>query len=89
MGYTINVKKVGEYIEYLKKYKKSLENNLASLEKDLKKAHNHWDDNNYTVTIEAKDKFAKEQKKLIESIDKSIKKLTQMYQEYDKYLRRK
>lgn len=89
MDYRISVGEVGKYIEYLKKYKKSLEQNLVDLERNLRDAHNHWDDNNYVLTIEAKDKVAKEEKKLIESIDRSIKKLTQMYQEYDKYLRRK
>ena len=89
MAYKIDVGEVGKYIEYLKKFKKKLEKDLVDFEKDLKNAHNYWDDNNYTLTIEAKDKVAKEQKKLIESIDKSIKKLTQMHEEYYKYLRRK
>ncbi len=89
MAYKIAVGEVEKYISYLKKHKKNLEQNLVELERDLKKAHNDWDDNNYILTIEAKNKVAKEQKKLIESIDKSIKKLKQMHHEYDKYLRRK
>lgn len=89
MAYKIEVDSVGQYIEYLKKFKKDLERNLADFDKDLKQAHEHWDDNNYTLTIEAKEKVSLEQKKLIESIDKSLKKLKQMHEEYSKYLRRR
>jgi hypothetical protein len=49
----------------------------------------HWDDNNYILTVEAKEKVAAEQKKLIAQIDRSLKKLQQMHEEYAKYLRRK
>ena len=66
MNYKIEVQEVGKYIEYLKKFKKDLERDLVQFDKDLKDAHNHWDDNNYTLTIEAKEKVATEQKKLIE-----------------------
>ena len=89
MAYKIEVDDVGRYIEYLKKFKKELEKSLADFDKDLKNAHQHWDDNNYTLTIEAKDKVAVEQKKLIEAINKSLKKLMQMHEEYEKYLRRR
>lgn len=87
MAYKIDVDQVGKYIEYLKKFKKELEKNLAEFDKDLKQAHNFWDDNNYTLTIEAKDKVSKEQRKLIESVDKAIKKLRMMHEEYEKYLK--
>ena len=89
MAYKIEVDDVGRYIEYLKKFKKELEKSQADFDKDLKNAHQHWDDNNYTLTIEAKDKVAVEQKKLIEAINKSLKKLMQMHEEYEKYLRRR
>ncbi len=89
MSYKIEVDEVGKYIEYLKKFKKDLERELVQFDKDLKEAHNHWDDNNYTLTIEAKEKVSVEQKKLIEAVDKSLKKLKQMHEEYSKYLRRK
>ena len=88
MAYKIEVTEVGKYIEYLKKFKKDLERNLVQFDKDLKDAHNHWDDNNYTLTIEAKEKVAIEQKKLIEAVEKSLKKLKQMHEEYSKYLKR-
>lgn len=89
MAYKIEVDDVGRYIEYLKKFKKELEKSQADFDKDLKNAHQHWDDNNYVLTIEAKDKVAIEQKKLIEAINKSLKKLMQMHEEYEKYLRRR
>ena len=88
MAYKIEVTEVGKYIEYLKKFKKDLERDLVQFDKDLKDAHNHWDDNNYTLTIEAKEKVATEQKKLIEAVEKSLKKLKQMHEEYSKYLKR-
>lgn len=88
MAYKIEVQEVGKYIEYLKKFKKDLERDLVQFDKDLKDAHNHWDDNNYTLTIEAKEKVATEQKKLIEAVEKSLKKLKQMHEEYSKYLKR-
>lgn len=88
MNYKIEVQEVGKYIEYLKKFKKDLERDLVQFDKDLKDAHNHWDDNNYTLTIEAKEKVATEQKKLIEAVEKSLKKLKQMHEEYSKYLKR-
>ncbi len=88
-AYKIEVNSVGNYIEYLKKFKKDLERNLVDFDKDLKQAHNYWDDHNYNLTIEAKEKVSVEQKKLIDSIEKSIKKLKIMHEEYDKYLRRK
>ncbi len=88
MNYKIEVQEVGKYIEYLKKFKKDLERDLVQFDKDLKDAHNHWDDNNYTLTIEAKEKVATEQKKLIEAVEKSLKKLKQMHEEYQKYLKR-
>lgn len=89
MAYKINIDRVGEYIEYLKKFKKNLEKNLTDFETNLKNAHKYWDDNNYTLTICAKENVSIEQKKLIEAIEKSLKKLQQMYEEYLKYLRRK
>ena len=88
MNYKIEVQEVGKYIEYLKKFKKDLERGLVQFDKDLKDAHNHWDDNNYNLTIEAKEKVATEQKKLIEAVEKSLKKLKQMHEEYSKYLKR-
>ena len=88
MAYKIDVDAVGKYIEYLKKFKKELEKNLADFDRELKEAHKHWDDNNYTLTMEAKEKVAIEQRKLIGEVDKSIKKLKQMHEEYSKYLRR-
>ena len=63
--------------------------NLEDFNNEIKKAHNFWDDENYELTIEAKEKVAKEQLRLIESIDKSIKKLTMMRDEYEKYLNRR
>ena len=89
MAYKIEVDSVGAYIEYLKKFKKELERNLVDFDRELKQAHEHWDDNNYALTIEAKEQVSREQKKLIESVDKSLKKLKQMHEEYEKYLRRK
>lgn len=89
MAYKIEVDEVGKYIEYLKKFKKNLEKELVEFDKDLKEAHKSWDDNNYELTIEAKEKVSKEQLKLIEAVDKSLKKLKQMHEEYAKYLRRK
>ena len=88
MAYKIEVEEVGKYIEYLKKFKKSLERDLVDFDRALKDAHEHWDDNNYILTIEAKDKVSLEQKKLIEAIEKSLKKLKQMHEEYEKYLKR-
>jgi len=88
MAYKIEVDEVGKYIEYLKKFKKDLERDLVDFDRALKEAHNHWDDNNYTLTIEAKDKVSLEQKKLIEAVDKSLKKLKIMHEEYEKYLKR-
>lgn len=88
MAYKIEVDEVGKYIEYLRKFKKDLERNLVDFDKDLKEAHNHWDDNNYTLTVEAKDKVSLEQKKLIEAVERSLKKLKQMHEEYEKYLKR-
>lgn len=89
MAYKIDVKAVADYIDYLKKFKKNLVNNLSDFDRDIKRAHSFWDDNNYVLTIEAKDKVSKEQQRLIESIDKSIKKLSIMRDEYEKYLRRR
>lgn len=89
MPYQIDLRKVEEYILFLKKFKKKLEDDLSNFEKDLKKAHDHWDDERYTLTVEAKNKIATEQKKLIESTSKSIKNLTAMREQYMKYLRRK
>lgn len=89
MPYKIDVDEVGKYIEHLKKVKKKLESDLADFDKYMKDVHNYWDDNNYTLTIQAKEKVAVEQKKLIDAIDKSLKKLRQMHEEYERYLRRK
>ena len=89
MAYKIEVDEVGKYIEYLKKFKKDLERELVEFDRAFKEAHNHWDDNNYELTIEAKEKVSIEQKKLIEAVDKSLKKLKQMHEEYSKYLRRR
>lgn len=89
MAYKIDVDKVGEYIEYLRKFKKKLEGELLEFEKSLKSAHDFWDDNNYEETIKAKEIVAKEHKKLIAAIEESLKKLKQMHSEYEKYLRKK
>lgn len=89
MVYKIDVDAVERYIQYLNKFKKDLERDLADFDKSLKDAHRYWDDNNYAQTIEAKDKVSLEQKKLIAEVDKSLKKLKQMHEEYAKYLRRK
>ena len=89
MAYQIDLHKVEEYILFLKKFKKKLEDDLSNFEKALKKAHDNWDDERYTLTIEAKDKISTEQKKLIESTNKSIKNLTAMLEQYLKYLRRR
>ncbi len=89
MPYKIDVGEVGEYIEYLKKVRRKLENDLSDFDKAMKEAHNSWDDNNYTLTMQAKEKVAAEQRKLIESIDKSIKKLRQMHEDYERYLNRR
>jgi len=89
MAYKIEVDEVGKYIEYLKKFKKDLEKELVQFDKDLREAHNHWDDNNYALTIEAKEKVSQEQRKLIEAVEKSLKKLKMMHEEYAKYLRRR
>ena len=88
MAYKIEVDEVGKYIEYLKKFKRDLEKNLVEFDKNLKEAHNHWDDNNYALTIEAKEKVSIEQRKLIDAVEKSLKKLKQMHEEYEKYLKR-
>lgn len=89
MAYKIEVDEVGNYIEYLRKFKKKLESELLQFEKDLKNAHEYWDDNNYEETVKAKEIVAKEHKKLIVAIEASLKKLKQMHMEYEKYLRRK
>ena len=89
MAYKINVDELGNYIEYLRKFKKKLESDLTQFEKDIKKAHEIWDDHNYEETVKSKEIVSKELKKLIEATEKSLKKLRQMYEEYDKYLRRR
>ena len=89
MAYRINVDELAKYIEYLRKFKKKLEGDLMQFDRDIKKAHEIWDDNNYEETVKAKETVAKELKKLIEATDTSIKKLKQMHEEYDKYLRRR
>ena len=89
MAYKIDVDEVGAYIEYLRKFKKKLESELIAFERDLKAAHEFWDDENYEKTVEAKQTVATEHKKLIEAIDVSLKKLKQMHSEYENYLRRK
>ena len=71
MAYKIEVDEVGNYIEYLRKFKKKLESELLQFEKDLKNAHEFWDDNNYEETIKAKEIVAKEHKKLIDAIETS------------------
>lgn len=88
MAYKIEVDEVGNYIEYLRKFKKKLESELLQFEKDLKNANEFWDDNNYEETIKAKEIVAKEHKKLIDAIEASIKKLKQMHMEYETYLKR-
>lgn len=88
MAYKIEVDEVGNYIEYLRKFKKKLESELLQFEKDLKNAHEFWDDNNYEETIKAKEIVAKEHKKLIDAIEASLKKLKQMHMEYETYLKR-
>ena len=89
MAYKIEVDELGNYIEYLRKFKKKLENELNQFDRDIKKAHDFWDDNNYEETVKSKEIVAKELKKLIEATDTSIKKLKQMHEEYEKYLRRR
>ena len=89
MAYKIDLDAIEKYIEYLKKFKKKLEKDLHDFDKALKDAHTKWDDNNYVLTIEAKEKVVAEQKKLIEEIDRSLKNLKRMHEEYEKYLRRK
>lgn len=89
MAYKINLDELSKYIDYLRKFKKKLENDLSQFDKDIKKAHDFWDDNNYEETVKSKEIVAKELKKLIDATEVSIKKLKQMYDEYDKYLRRK
>ena len=88
MAYKIEVDEVGNYIEYLRKFKKKLESELLQFEKDLKNAHEFWDDNNYEETIKAKEIVAKEHKKLIDAIETSLKKLKHMHMEYETYLKR-
>lgn len=88
-SYKIDVDAVSEYIEYLKKFKKNLERQQSDFNGDLKKAKTFWDDANYLLTLEANEKVNREQEKLIDSINKSIKKLTVMRDEYLKYLRRR
>ena len=89
MAYKIDVELIGSYIEYLKKFKKELERNLLDFEKELKQAKDYWDDSNYTLTIETKNAVALEQKKLIDSIDKSLKNLKIMHEEYERYLKKR
>ena len=89
MAYKIDVDEVGGYIEYLRKFKKKLEDELVQFEKDLKNAREFWNDSNYEETVAAKEIVAKEHKKLISAIEESLKKLKQMHTEYEKYLRRK
>lgn len=89
MAYKINLDELEKYIDYLRKFKKKLEGDLAHFDRDIKKAHEIWDDNNYEETVKSKEIVAKELKKLINATETSIKKLKEMYDEYDKYLRRK
>ena len=89
MAYKIDVGALEAYIEYLKKFKKKLEKDIGDFDKSVKDAHKYWDDDNYTLTVEAKDQVAAEQKKLIAQIDKSLKNLKKMHEEYSRYLRRK
>lgn len=89
MPYKIDLDAIEKYLEYLRKLMKKLEKDIADFDKMLKAAHDYWDDDNYALTMDAKEKVAAEQKKLIEAINASLKKLTQMYEEYAKYLRRK
>ena len=88
MAYKINVDELGNYIEYLRKFRKKLENDLAQFNRDVKKAHEIWDDNNYEETVKSKETVEKELRKLMDATDDAIKKLKRMYDEYDKYLRR-
>lgn len=88
MAYKIDVDEIGDYIEYLRKFKKKLESELNQFDRDVKKAHEFWDDNNYEETVKAKEIVAKELQRLIDDTDVAIKKLKQMYDEYEKYLRR-
>lgn len=88
MAYKINVDELGNYIEYLRRFRKKLENDLVQFDKDVKKAHEIWDDNNYEETVKSKETVAKELRKLIDATDDAIKKLKRMHEEYDKYLRR-
>lgn len=89
MAYQIDLKKIREYIRYLEKFKKDLEKDLAIFESDLKKAHEFWDDERYTNTVEAKNKIVKELKNLIDSTKRAIKNLNEMHDLYQIYLRRK
>lgn len=88
-AYKIETDSVNQYIDYLRKFKKKMIENLVDFERELKKANSFWDDNNYVLTIEAKNKVADQQKILIEEIDRSIKKLKMMNEEYEKYLKRR
>jgi hypothetical protein len=89
MAYKIDIDAIEKYVEYLKKFKKKLESELDDFDKSLKKAHVHWDDENYEAALKAKEEIYAEQKKLISCIEISLKKLKQMHEEYSKYLRRK
>lgn len=89
MPYKIDVAKIEEYVIYLRNFKKKLEKDLDNFDKTLKDAHSHWDDSNYDLIIKAKEQVLNEQKKLVEAIDKSVKKLKQLHEEGTKYLRRR
>lgn len=88
-SYKIDLDAVGDYIEYLRRFKKNLEKKQSDFNGDLKKAKAFWDDSKYLLTLEANEKVNREQDKLIDSISKSIKQLTTMRDEYLKYLRRR
>lgn len=89
MAYKINVEEIERYIDYLKKLKKKLERDLSDFDRMLKDAHNHWNDETYTLTIEAKEKVSKEIKKLNDEISRLLKNLQIMHEKYTNYLRRR
>lgn len=84
--YLINVEMIGEYIEYLINYKKHLEENLIEFETMIKSAKEFWQDQQYDDIVETKDKIAFAEGELLNSIDDSIRKLTEMNENYTMYL---
>ncbi len=84
--YQINVDRIEWYIDYLSDFKRKMEEDLADFDRIIKGVHEYWNDSQYDKTIETEEKIASAELELIESIDVSIRRLTDMTEEYIKYL---